>query len=43
MVDITNQDVVVIDDMMNKLENDKTILNLFTNGSHFNNESVIFS
>jgi hypothetical protein len=34
--------LIILDDLMSELSKDKTVLNLFTKGSHHNNQSVIF-
>ena len=42
MINPSIRNVVVIDDLMQKLSNDKRITNLFTKGCHHRNFSVIF-
>jgi hypothetical protein len=39
--DVVGFDVIVIDDLMSELKNNKFVLDLFTKGSHHNNQSVI--
>ena len=42
MIDPSIRNVVVIDDLMRELANDKRITNLFTKGCHHRNLSVVF-
>ena len=42
MIDPSIRNLVVIDDLMQELSNDKRITNLFTKGCHHRNLSVIF-
>lgn len=39
--DVLGYDVIVIDDLMSELKNNKFVLDLFTKGSHHNHQSVI--
>ena len=41
-IDSIEPDIIVIDDLMTELANDKKLANLFTKGSHHKNISVIF-
>ena len=38
--DIENIDIIVIDDLMTEIKNSKFVIDLFTKGSHHNNQSV---
>jgi GTPase SAR1 family protein len=40
--DINSNQLIIIDDLMSELENNKDLMNLFTKGSHHLNKSVIF-
>ena len=42
MIDPNIRNLVVLDDMMQELSNEKKITNLFTKGCHHRNLSVIF-
>jgi hypothetical protein len=39
--DVFGHDIIVIDDLMSELKNNKFVLDLFTKGSHHNHQSVI--
>lgn len=39
--DIDEYDIIVLDDLMNEIKNDKFVLDLFTKGAHHDNQSVI--
>ena len=41
-LDVSERNFIVFDDLMNQSKRDKRIANLFTNGSHHRNLSVIY-
>ncbi len=39
--DVENYDIIIIDDLMSEMKNSKFVVDLFTKGSHHNQQSVI--